>query len=141
MAKAFVIDNSIVMTWCFRDEPSPLAETVLDRLVDAAAHVPSIWPFEVVNVLLVAERLKLISEADGIRFIELLTRLPIVVESEGPGQMMKDLLSLARTHRLSSYDAAYLDLAIKKGLPLATADEKLRQAAAAVRVPLVRPDR
>jgi len=91
----------------------------------------------VVNVLLAAERRKYISEADSVRFISLLSELPITVESESPEKEMKELLGLARAHNLSSYDASYLELAMKKGLPLATQDAKLRKAAASASVPVL----
>jgi len=126
----FVIDNSVVMAWCFRDQANPYADSILERLTTAAAYVPSVWSLEVVNVLLAAERRKYISQADSVHFISLLSQLPIFVEYESPEKAMKDLLGLARTENLSSYDASYLDLAMRKGLPLATLDEKLRKAAA-----------
>jgi predicted nucleic acid-binding protein len=134
MEKSFVVDNSVVMTWCFKDEANAFADSVLDWLADATAYVPSVWPLEVVNMLLAAERRKCISEADSIRFISLLSQLPILVQYESPEKAMKDILGLARTHDLSSYDASYLDLAMKKGLPLATLDKKLRKAAKSVKV-------
>lgn len=133
MEKSFVVDNSVVMSWCFKDEANPFADSVLDWLADAAAYVPSVWPLEVVNVLLAAERRKCISEADSVRFISLLSQLPILVQYESPEKAMKDILGLARAHDLSSYDASYLDLAMKKGLPLATLDKKLRKAAESVK--------
>jgi predicted nucleic acid-binding protein len=134
MLEPFVVDNSVVMSWCFQDQANDYADSILGRLVDATAYVPSIWPLEVVNVLLAAERMSYISEADSVRFINLLSQLPILVQHEGPGRGMKDLLALARAHELSSYDASYLDLAMKRGLPLATLDKKLRHAAKAVRL-------
>ena len=134
MPKGFVIDNSVVMTWCFKDQASPYADSLLEALAEAVAYVPSVWPLEVVNVLLAAERKKCISEADSVRFISLLSQLPILVEYESPEKSMKDLLGLARSHNLSSYDASYLDLAMRKGLPLATLDDKLRRAAQSTRV-------
>jgi predicted nucleic acid-binding protein len=139
MEKSFVVDNSVVMSWCFKDQANSYADSILEKLTEAMAYVPSVWPLEVVNVLLAAERKKCISEADSVRFISLLSQLPIVVEYESPEKAMKDLLGLARAHSLSSYDASYLDLAMKKGLPLATLDEKLRKAAEATKVALL-PD-
>ncbi len=136
MEKNFVVDNSVVMSWCFKDEANPYADSVLNRLKKASAYVPSIWPLEVVNVLLAAERRKLLSQADSVRFVGLLSQLPIFVEHGSPERAMKDLLGLARAHDLSSYDASYLDLAMKKGLPLATLDQKLRAAAQSVKVPI-----
>jgi len=136
MIEQFVVDNSVVMSWCFKDEINDYADTVLDRLTESAAVVPSIWPLEVVNVLLVAERQKRLSESDSIRFLTLLSQLPIVVEYEAP-DMMKELLALARSNNLSSYDASYLDLAMRKGVSIATLDNKLIEAARRIDVPIL----
>jgi predicted nucleic acid-binding protein len=136
MQTRFVVDNSVVMAWCFRDQADSYADAVLGSLIAAEACVPSIWSLEVVNALLTAERKKLIRQADSVRFLSLLSQLPISVENENLENAMKELLGLARAHRLSSYDAAYLDLAMRKGLPLATLDNKLRQSASSAHVPL-----
>lgn len=136
MSESFVLDNSIVMSWCFKDETNEYADTVLERLSEANAFVPSIWPLEVVNVLLVAERKKRLRVADSFRFIRLLSQLPIIVEHERPEIIMVDLLALARTSNLSSYDASYLDLSMRKGLPIATLDTRLIEAARMASVPL-----
>jgi len=137
MSGYFVIDNSVVMTWCFKDEENPYADDILDSLEKATAYVPSIWPLEVGNVLLIAERKKRLSEADSIRFIALLTELPIIIEQESPERMIKEIFALARKHELSSYDASYLDLAMRKGLPIATLDNNLIDAAKRSQVPIV----
>ena len=137
MTKHFVIDNSVVMSWCFKDETSKYADAILHRLSEATAFVPSIWPLEVVNVLLVAERKRRLSEADSTRFITLLTQLPIVVEVGHPERSMKELLIFARANKLSSYDASYLDLAMKSGYPIATLDTKLIQAVRKIDVQIV----
>ena len=136
MIEQFVVDNSVVMSWCFKDETNNYADIVLDRLTEIVAVVPSIWPLEVVNVLLVAERQKRLSESDSIRFLTLLSQLPILVEYERP-EMMKELLALARSNNLSSYDASYLDLAMRKGVPIATLDNKLIEAAKRIDVPIL----
>ena len=136
MVEHFVVDNSVVMSWYFKDETNKYADTVLDKLTGATAVVPSIWPLEVVNVLIVAERQKRLSESDSIRFLTLLSQLPIVVEYERP-EMMKELLGLARAYNLSSYDASYLYLAMRKGLPIATLDNKLIEAARSIQVPIL----
>lgn len=133
----FVVDNSIVMTWCFKDEASTYADAVLDSLSEAIAVVPAIWPLEVVNVLLVAERQKRLREPDSVRFISLLSQLPIVVERAWPERMMKDLLALGRANSLSSYDATYLELAMRQGLPIATLDKKLVEAAKRIEIPIL----
>ena len=137
MDDAFVIDNSVVMTWCFKDEACRYADDVLDSLEIASGFVPSIWPLEVCNVLLVAERKRRIGEADSTRFIALLADLPIIVEQETPERMIKEIFALAREHELSSYDASYLDLAMRKGLPIATLDKNLIAAAKRSKVPLL----
>lgn len=129
MKDGFVVDNSVVMSWCLRDDAGPYADEVLGRLEDCAALVPSVWPLEVANTLLTAERRKLISESDAVRFISLLTKLPITVESEPQRNRIVELYSLGRKHGLSSYDVSYLSLAMKTGLPLATLDEKMRRSA------------
>ncbi|MBC2694117.1 MAG: type II toxin-antitoxin system VapC family toxin [Desulfobacteraceae bacterium] len=120
MNENFVVDNSVVMTWCFKDEANQYADSILDSLEQFTAIVPSIWPLEVGNVLLVAERKKRLSEADNTRFIALLSELPITVEQEPAERMIGEIFVLAREHKLSTYDASYLDLAMKKGIPIAT---------------------
>jgi predicted nucleic acid-binding protein len=129
MSDDFVVDNSVIMTWCFKDEDSHYSDVILNKLVGATAFVPSIWPLEVTNVLLTAERKNRIGEADSMRFLALLSELPIVVDQESPERMIKEIFALARKHNLSSYDASYLDLAMRKGLPIATLDKNLLAAA------------
>lgn len=125
----FVLDTSVAMAWCFEDETNPYADAVLDSLIDNAALAPSIWPLEVGNVLLVAERRNRIFQSDSMRFLELLSSLPIKVENFSEQRMFGAVLNLAREQRLSSYDASYLDLAMQTGLKLATLDQSLRKAA------------
>ncbi|MBI5116660.1 type II toxin-antitoxin system VapC family toxin, partial [Candidatus Poribacteria bacterium] len=103
------------------------------------AVVPSIWPLEVGNILLVAERKKRLSEADVVRFLALLSNLPIMVEQESPERMLKEIVALAREQRLTTYDASYLDLAMSLGLPIATRDTSLARAARKCRVPAFNP--
>jgi predicted nucleic acid-binding protein len=129
MMKSFVVDNSVVMSWCFKSDANKYGDAVLDILAESTALVPPIWPLEVVNVLLVAERRNRLKQVDSVRFITLLSQLPIVVEHEGPERKMKDLLSLGRATNLSSYDAAYLDVAMRNDCPIATLDKKLIEAA------------
>lgn len=129
----FVVDNSVVMSWLFKDEANQYADAVLDRLTEATAYVPVIWPLEVVNVLLTAERRNRIRQADSVRFLTLLSQLPIVVEEDRP-ERMGELLALGRARNLSSYDAAYLDLAMRKDCPMATLDEKIIKAAGEIKI-------
>lgn len=135
---ALVIDASVALSWCFEDEVGPYAEAVLDRLAETTALVPAIWPLEVTNALVVGERRGRLTEAQSARFAHLLGALPIEVENVDLAITFGSILATARAHGLSSYDAAYLELAARQGLPLATVDEGLRQAAAVAGVALVR---
>ncbi|MFO8058233.1 MAG: type II toxin-antitoxin system VapC family toxin [bacterium] len=141
MSGRFVVDNSVVMSWCFEDERNNYADAVLESLETAEAFVPSIWPLEVGNVLLAAERKKRLSEASTIRFLALLDGLPINVEQETPERMLKEIVSLARKYNLSTYDASYLDLAMRGGLSLSTREASLRKAAKKCSLPLYEPAR
>ena len=117
MGESFVVDNSVVMSWCFKDETNQYADAILDCLSDATAFVPSIWPLEVVNLLLVAERKKRLSEADSVRFITLLSQLPIIVEHERPERMMKDLLALKLLKCLQKNLGVFIFLLLEKAPP------------------------
>ena len=136
MKRPIVIDNSVVISWCFEDEASDYADSVLNELKITSAMVPSIWPYEVVNVLLVAERQKRLKQAESVQFVTLLSQLSILVDEDSPEKSMKDVLALGRETGLSSYDAAYLELAMRNGFLLATLDKKLTAAAKAVDVNL-----
>lgn len=127
--KRFVIDCSVVMAWCFVDEADEYADSVLDMLASAEAVAPSIWALEVANVLLVGERRNRLKEADSARFIELLRELHITADNETADHALREILSIGRVQGLSSYDAAYLELAMRHGLALATRDNALRRAA------------
>jgi predicted nucleic acid-binding protein len=134
--EAFVLDGSVTMVWGFEDEADDYADAILDRMPNLQAYVPSLWSLEVANVLLVGERRRRTTPADTSRFLAILGTFPITVDEETVTQAWADTLHLARAHDLSAYDAAYLELAIRRGLPLATLDAKLKAAANAVGVPL-----
>jgi predicted nucleic acid-binding protein len=102
---------------------------VLESLTDLEAVVPSLFPLEVANVLLVAERRKRCSEAEAVRFVELLDSLPIITDDETARRALDRTYQLAREYGLTSYDAAYLELAMRLGAPLATMDRQLAEAA------------
>ena len=137
MIEQFVVDTSIVMAWCFKDENDDHADAILDLLQNSNTVVPSIWPLEITNVLLVAERKKRLKRKDGYRFLSLLAELPITVEQDSYQRMFGEIFALAHMYGLSSYDASYLDLAMRKGIPLATADKTLRNAAKKARIKLL----
>src|SRR3954451_5810674 len=106
------------MVWGFGDEADAYAEAILDRMPDLQAHVPSLWRLEVANALLVGERRRRCTSADTARFLAILDAFPISVDDETAAHAWADTLHLARAHDLSSYDAAYLELAVRLGLPL-----------------------
>jgi|KBSMisStaDraftv2_1062788.scaffolds.fasta_scaffold04462_7 predicted nucleic acid-binding protein len=136
--KRLVLDASVSAAWCFPDETTPLAEGLLDRLATGLeAVVPSIWPFEIANALLQAERLKRITQAQAAAELHQLMLLPITVEPVQTSRAFGMVLSLAREQNLTEYDAAYLELAIRESLPLATVDDGLRNAARDLGVALV----
>ncbi|MFO7976712.1 MAG: type II toxin-antitoxin system VapC family toxin [Candidatus Hydrogenedentota bacterium] len=129
MSARLVVDNSVVMGWCFEDEANAYGDAVLECLDKGEAFVPAIWPLEVGNVLLVAERKGRLGKADVVRFVELLGELPISVDQETPERMLTAVFILARDTGLSTYDASYLDLAMRLDLPIATRDQSLLKAA------------
>jgi predicted nucleic acid-binding protein len=131
---AFVIDTSVTMAWCFEDESTAATDALLDRFGEDVAAVPAIWPLEVANVLLVAERRGRVSEAQANRFMELLSQLPVEID-DSPTDMPA-IVAAGRRHQLSSYDASYLVLAERLGASLATLDHRLAEAAQRAGVPL-----
>ena len=134
---SFVLDASVTMSWFFEDEATPTSMAILDALRTSQALVPSLWPLEVANVLLVAEKCGRTSEARSSRFVTLLNSLPIAVDPATADQALAATLHLGRQFGLSSYDASYLELAMREGCLLATLDEKLRSAAKKSGVPLM----
>ena len=131
------MDASVTGAWCIPDESTPSTESVLDRIEADGAIVPGIWPLEVTNMLLIAERRGRLSFAETTRLVEFLSELPITIDTDGLARTFYSVPALARTHRLSSYDASYLELAMRRGLPLATLDKDLAKAATAVGVQLI----
>ena len=124
----FVIDASVTAAWCFDDEKSPAADLAMDRLGEEGAVAPAIWWLEIRNILLVNERRGRILLADAEEFLAQLDRLPIQVRTDAPNDAF---LPLARKHRLTAHDTAYLELALRTAAPLATLDMALARAARA----------
>jgi predicted nucleic acid-binding protein len=129
MSAAFVVDCSVAMAWLFHDEATPKTAALLRRLASETALVPDWWFIEITNVLALAERKGRIAQAQSDVFIADLGKLGIERDDEAPDRAFSNLLPLCRTHQLTSYDAIYLDLAIRRNLPLATLDDDLRRAA------------
>jgi len=136
--KRIVLDASVAVAWCFEDESTRFTEGVLDLLAAGTEVVtPAIWPFEVANALLVAERRKRITLAQVTALLQRIAGLRISVDPIHPGTAFNQILSFARQSGLSEYDAAYVELALREALPLATLDHKLRRAATGVGITLV----
>jgi predicted nucleic acid-binding protein len=132
-----VLDVSLSCAWCFADEASEPAWAILERLQGGRAHVPALWLWETANVLVQAERRGRISPAAIRTYLGLLEGLPISIDQPSTASAWHDTLALARSHRLTSYDAAYLELALRRSLPLATRDKALQAAARLEGVPLM----
>jgi len=133
----FVLDASVTLAWAFEDEATPATEALLDRVRDEGGIVPAVWPLEVANGLLLGERRGRLAEAQTMRFVQTLQGLPISVDDGALGEAFGAVLTLGREHGLTTYDAAYLELAARQGLPLATLDARLGAAAERMGVPLL----
>lgn len=128
----FVLDNSVAMRWLFKDGTEAdllYAERALAALKEGLAVVPGVWWLEVINVITRAEDQQLMTESLSRKFLNTLRKMPISPDSSPVEQIWEQTLHLARKFRLSAYDAAYLELAIRQNLALATLDANLTQAA------------
>jgi predicted nucleic acid-binding protein len=135
----FVLDNSVSMRWLIptlKLEDQQYADTVLKSMADATAIVPNLWRLEVANVLLASEKRQQLDVKASELFVRQLQQLSIFSDSQTANRVFSDTLLLARQYQLSSYDAAYLELALREGLPIASLDKDLLKAAASVGVPL-----
>ena len=126
---SFVLDCSVTMAWCFEDERTAATDALLDKLVAEGADAPSIWPLEVTNVLIGAARRNRISPAAANVAAQRIAALPVLIDLEGSRRAWDSLLQLAARYGLTSYDTCYLELALRKALPLATLDKALQRAA------------
>jgi predicted nucleic acid-binding protein len=133
-----VLDASVALAWCFDNEATAAADRVLQRVADDAAAVPTIWHVEVANVLALSERRGRITQARTAEFIALIEGLKIIIDEETPLRAFTRILDLAREQRLTAYDAAYLELAMRLGVPLASKDRDLCDAADRVGVSAIR---
>ena len=126
----FVLDSSVTMSWFFDDEATAATDQLLDRLnSDGRAIVAAHWALEVSNTLLMAERRKRSTLAESSHFIAILDALPIETDQETVSRASTSSMEMARAQELTLYDSAYLELAMRRSLPLATLDKQLRAAA------------
>lgn len=136
-----VLDSSVALTWCFEDERTGATTAVLDQVAEHGALAPALWPLEVLNGLLMAERRRpRLDAAQRQRLTGFLRDLPVVLDQETAAQSWSVTMHLAERHRLTLYDAAYLELAQRRALPLATLDEDLRAAANTLGIALLGKD-
>jgi predicted nucleic acid-binding protein len=124
----FVLDNSVTMRWCFENSTHPYADTVLQTLAAGQAIVPVLCRYEVSAVLAKAEKDGILTDTKVSALLTTLQSLNIQLDREGADYILSDVHRLAVAHRLTSYDAAYLELAMRKKLPLATLDDELIRA-------------
>ncbi len=133
---SLVLDSSVALAWCFEDEHTAPVLALLDRVTEAGALAPALWPLEVLNGLLMAERRTRLDATQRHRLADILRNLPVTLDHETASQAWSTTTRLAEHYRLTIYDAAYLELAQRLELPLATLDKELRAAATDLRVPL-----
>jgi len=134
----FVVDASLVLTWCFPDENSPIADKIANMFRQGdSAMAPAFWPHEVINALLVGEKRKRISHAQTKIFLTDLSTLPVELRLFSGQDVFDHVQALSREYGLTAYDAAYLHLAEVSALPLATLDGDLQDACKLAGVPLV----
>ncbi len=125
-----VVDASFALAWVLEDEATPETDRVLDALgAGGKAFVPALWHWEIGNALLSVERQKRCSGAEASRHLALLRLLPIELDEAAVSQAWSATRALAQKHKLTGYDAAYLELAIRRSLPLASLDAELLAAA------------
>ena len=129
MSAQFIVDCSVAMSWLFKDETTSATRALLERLESETAAVPDLWYLEVANVLVLATRKGRITAAQSADFIRQIQALDLQADEAAASRAFDEVLPLAATHGLTSYDAVYLDLALRTKLPIATLDEPLRKAA------------
>ena len=133
----FVLDSSVALAWVLPDEQGEAVDAIAQRLEHDFAVVPAVWPLEVLNALLTAGRRARIGEDKMQQALSHLAELPIEVEQIEMTQMLDAISSIARRHTITSYDAAYVELAKRRGMSLATLDQKLKDVCLAERISVI----
>ena len=138
MSEGFIADSSVGVAWAVHSQASDATDALLDQVAAGAPLiVPTLWPFEIANSLLVLLRRKKILAPERVRALEALARLPFRVDDEGPRLALGRISALAADHGLSVCDGAYLELAVRRKLPLASRDDALCRAARTCRIKLL----
>jgi predicted nucleic acid-binding protein len=136
----FVLDASLTLAWAFDEEETDYTRAVLAEMLEHVVSVPMVWPLEIANAAVMAARRGRIEEGEVRTLIELVRGLDVEVDEQGHRVAFDDVADLAQRHELTSYDAAYLELALRTGAPLATIDAGLARAARAAGVELLLQD-
>src|SRR4051794_29566699 len=117
-----VLDSSIALAWCFADEQDAYADAIAARFPDLEVTVPPLWYLEVANAFLMGERRGRNTPADTVQWTGFLASLPIVIDDQMIARAWNDTINLARLQTITAYDATYIEVALRRGLPLATLD-------------------
>jgi predicted nucleic acid-binding protein len=136
----FVLDASLTLAWAFDEEETEYTRAVLALMLEHVAVAPSVWPLEVTNAAVMAARRRRIDDSEVRALIELIRGLDVEVDGQAHRVAFDDVATLAQQHTLTSYDAAYLELALRTDAPLATVDAGLARAARAAGVELLLQD-
>jgi predicted nucleic acid-binding protein len=140
MSRAFVVDASVAFSWVYPDQASTYTDGVLAALGEGGSvFVPTLWPIEVTNAILVSIRRRRMTNAEGKSAFEFLRALTVTVDPDAPSVAFTRIYDLAHAHSLSAYDACYLELAIRKSIAIATRDEPLIKAAKATGIGILEP--
>ena len=133
----FVLDCSVTISWLFEDEASKTTDNILDKLKENGAYVPNLWHLEVANVLIQASKRGRIETKTIPERLNVLSMLPIKTDIETHHKAFTTIIYLAEEQKLTSYDAAYLELALRRNFPIATKDTALRKAAENLKIPVL----
>jgi predicted nucleic acid-binding protein len=131
---SFVLDASVTLAWLLPDETSKMADEIIEHLIEATALVPAIWTSEIGNVLIIATRRGRMTQQEEHWLLNVLQALPVDIEPAPSGRTLECVIDIANKHSVTAYDAAYLELAERHDLPLATLDKRLAAAAEAQHV-------
>ena len=134
---AFVLDSSVALAWYLPRQQTERTDSLMHRTAEEGALTTALWPIEVANVLLIYERRGLLTTAERMGAIAFYTGIPIETDDQTAARAWNTAYDLALAHKLTVYDAVYLELSLRSGLPLATLDQALAQAAASYGVPVL----
>lgn len=133
----FILDSSVALCWVLPDESSQAVDRLCDRLADDVAVVPPVWPLEIGNALLVGVRRGRLTSRELSRLVSAIRALPVEIDSASTARSLAETLVIAERYDLTTYDASYIELAKRRGVALATLDQRLRKACSLAKVALL----